>query len=94
MAQVPAAFRAQNLGTDHEVAEIPLRVDGVIRDWPVEAGPAAAGIELRFGIEQFVTAFCTPVLALALIVQVFACKRWFSPLFTHDPSAQFCFVHT
>src|SRR4051794_1922762 len=69
------AFRAQDLGADHAVADVALLVDMAFRCWRRETRPAAAGIEFCVGFEQRLAAAGAGIGALALLMLVFARER-------------------
>src|SRR5262249_40581967 len=52
VAQVAAALRAGDLGPDHPVGGVRLRVHPAVGDGLGEAGPAGARVELRLRAEQ------------------------------------------
>src|SRR4029077_17195723 len=75
MAEMAIAFRAQDLGADHAVADIALLVDMALDRRLGEARPPAAGIELGVGLEQRLAATGAGIGALAVLMLVFAGER-------------------
>src|SRR5260370_29176034 len=69
------ALRAQHLGREHAVADVPLLVDMALDRGCGKARPAAAGIEFGVGFEQGLAAAGTGVGARRLLVLVFAGER-------------------
>src|ERR1043166_9042200 len=69
------AFRAQDLGADHAVADVALLVDMAVHGGRGKARPAAAGIETGVGLEQGLAAAGAGVSTLALLMLIFAGKR-------------------
>src|SRR3954467_9536330 len=88
MAEMAAALGAQHLGTDHAVADVPLLVDMALDGGLGEAGPAAAGIELRVGLEQHIAAAGAGIGAGAVVLLIFAGEGTLGRLL-----AQHCVLH-
>src|SRR3954451_5791979 len=72
MAEMAAALGAQHLSTDHAVADVPLLVDIAPEAGVGEDRPAAAGIDLRAGLEQHIAAAGADIGAAAVVVLIFA----------------------
>src|SRR5436190_14296954 len=59
--EVATAARAHDLGADHAEADVALLVDRLLRGRRGERGPAATGVVLRVGDEQFRSTACAVV---------------------------------
>jgi hypothetical protein len=75
MAEMAIALRAQHLGADHAVADVPFFVDMALDRGRRKTRPAATGIEFGVGFEQRLAAAGAGVSALALLMLVFARER-------------------
>src|SRR5262249_45664866 len=73
--EVAAAGRAGDLGADHPVAAVDVRVDALERHRLDEARPACARVELRLGAEELRAAARTAVDAGRLGVEILAGER-------------------
>src|SRR3954469_8603068 len=72
MTEMAAALGAQHLGADHAVTDVPLLIDMALGGGLGEARPAAAGIELRVGLEQHIAAAGAGIGTGAVVVLIFA----------------------
>lgn len=77
MTQMRITSAAQNFGTHHAMPGILLLADAVSLNGLPEAGPAAAGIKFRCGIEQRVVAARAAVYAIVMAIPVNAGKKCF-----------------
>src|SRR4051812_7541295 len=79
MAEVSAASLAGHLGPAHAEASVGMLVDHVVLGL-VKARPAAAGIELRLGLEQLRPATSAKINTRVLRLPVFAREGPLGPL--------------
>src|SRR5579884_442801 len=83
VAEVRAAVFAGHFGAVHEERVVFMILDVLRVDGPVEAGPAAAGIELVFGGEEFVAAGGAMVHPRLVVVVERPAEGAFRPLLAH-----------
>src|SRR5215472_4099881 len=84
MAQVRIAGGTQHFGAAHRVTRIHLLADILASNRRVEAGPAAARVELRVGLEKRRTAAHAAVHARLLGVPVLAAERTLGAFLPRD----------
>ena len=80
MAEMAAATRTEDFGTDHAVAEITLLIDMALDGRTGETRPAAAGVELGIGLKQRLPATGADIGARPMLMLVFARERPFGRL--------------
>src|SRR5262249_36227929 len=84
MAEMAAATRTEDFGTDHAVAEITRLIDMAGDRRTGEARPAASGVELGIGFKKRLPATGADVSARPVLMLVLAGKRPLGRLLAQD----------